>query len=452
MLPVHVQGFFRAGHWPTLLCAFLYFDVSFMVWVPPGALANAMAADFGLDAAGKGFLVAVPLLGGAVLRIVLGLATDRYGARRTAFTGLCLTLVPLTLGWLWADSIGRLLFVGLLLGVAGASFAAALPLASRWYPPEYQGMALGIAGAGNSGTALATFFGPRLAETWGWHAVFGLALVPVIGTLVALVLLAREGPGHPPERRLTDYGSVLAQRDTAWFCLFYAVTFGGFVGLASFLNVFFHDQYALGRVRAADLATLCVVAGSFLRPVGGHLADRLGGIRVLTAVYLGVAVTVAALAALPSVGWGTLLLFAAMGLLGVGNGAVFQLVPQRYPRDVGVITGLVGAAGGIGGFLLPSALGGLKQVMGTFAGGFALFALAAFSCCGILLLVSRVWQGTFVRAGGLAYAPVSVPEAVPYQRRFSQEPNFSSLHSFPSVDRGFSSGLAVTERRGASPP
>jgi NNP family nitrate/nitrite transporter-like MFS transporter len=405
---VHVKAFLRAGHWPTLLCAFLYFDVSFMVWVLPGALANAMAADFELDAAGKGLLVAVPLLGGAVLRIVLGLATDRYGARRTALAGLSLTVVPLLLGWTWADSFGRLLLVGLLLGVAGASFAAALPLASRWYPPEYQGLALGVAGAGNSGTALATFFGPRLAEAWGWHAVLGLALVPVIGTLAALVLFARERPGLS-RRRLTDYGSVLSQPDTGWFCLFYAVTFGGFVGLASFLNVFFHDQYAVSRVRAGELATLCVIAGSFLRPVGGYFADRLGGIRVLTVVYLGVAATVGALAWLPSVAWATALLFMGMGLLGVGNGAVFQLVPQRFPRDVGVITGLVGAAGGLGGFLLPSAMGALKQLTGSFGGGFAVFAVAAFGCSFFLLAVSRVWQGSFVRQGGVAYAPSGEP-------------------------------------------
>ena len=141
-------------------------------------------------------MVAVPLLGGALLRLVLGLLTDHIGARRTGILGMALTTLPLLLGWLWADSFDKMLLVGLLLGVAGASFAAALPLASRWYPPRYQGLAMGIAGAGNSGTALATFFGPRLAQVWGWHAVFGLALDPAAGDACRFLRL-RQGQPQP---------------------------------------------------------------------------------------------------------------------------------------------------------------------------------------------------------------------------------------------------------------
>src|SRR5262249_52351436 len=142
-------------------------------------------------------------------------------------------------------SFPKLLVVGLLLGVAGASFAVAVPLAGRWYPPRYQGLAMGIAGAGNSGTALATFFGPRLAEDWGWQAVFGLALAPTLLTALVFALCAKDSPNQPAPRPLAEYGRALGRRDTWWFCLFYGVTFGGFVGLASFLNIFFHDQYRL---------------------------------------------------------------------------------------------------------------------------------------------------------------------------------------------------------------
>ena len=196
---------------PTLFSAFLYFDISFMVWILPGALANSIVPEFGLSDSQKGLMVAVPLLGGALLRLVLGLLTDHIGARRTGILGMVLTTIPLLLGWLWADSFDKLLLVGLLLGVAGASFAAALPLASRWYPPRYQGLAMGIAGAGNSGTALATLFGPRLAQVWGWHAVFGLAIVPLLATL-ALFVLVRQGQPEPAgtavagglRRRLAD--------------------------------------------------------------------------------------------------------------------------------------------------------------------------------------------------------------------------------------------------------
>ena len=176
--------------------AFLYFDVSFMIWLLPGALANSIVPEFGLSDAQKGLMVAVPLLGGAVLRLALGLHDGPLGARRTALLGMVLTALPLLLGWLWADSFNQMLLVGLLLGVSGASFAAALPLASRWYPPQFQGLAMGIAGAGNSGTALATFFGPRLALVWGWHAVFGLALIPLLATLAVFFAL-RQGQPRP---------------------------------------------------------------------------------------------------------------------------------------------------------------------------------------------------------------------------------------------------------------
>jgi NNP family nitrate/nitrite transporter-like MFS transporter len=408
---MNLRDFRHAGHLPSLLCAFLYFDVSFMVWVLLGALANSIIPSFGLSDSEKGLMVAVPILGGAILRLVLGVMTDRWGAKRTGIVGMMLTVVPLVLGWIWVNSFAQLLVVGLLLGVAGASFAAALPLASRWYPPKYQGLAMGIAGAGNSGTALATFFGPRLAEMWGWHAVFGLALVPIVFTLALFTRFAKDSPGRPEPKALSSYAAVLRQPDTWWFCLFYSVTFGGFVGLASFLNIFFLSQYELSRIAAGNFATLCVIAGSFLRPVGGYLADRFGGIWLLTAIYLGIGILLLGLSALPPLAFGTVVLFSTMGLLGMGNGAVFQLVPQRFPKEIGVITGIVGAAGGVGGFFLPTLLGGLKQLTGTFASGFAIFALFGFASAAALLLVSRVWQGVFVGRGGLASTEVSLEAA-----------------------------------------
>src|SRR3954447_16829331 len=206
---MNLRDFRRAGHPPSLISAFLYFDISFMVWVLLGALANAIVPEFGLDARQKGLMVGLPLLGGAILRVVLGLLTDHLGARRTGLIGLTLTLVPLLLGWLWADSFSKLLVVGALLGVAGASFAAALPLASRWYPPKYQGLAMGIAGAGNSGTALAMLFAPGLAEAFGWRAVFGLSLIPILATLAVFFVFAKDSPNQPAPKGLADYAAVL---------------------------------------------------------------------------------------------------------------------------------------------------------------------------------------------------------------------------------------------------
>jgi NNP family nitrate/nitrite transporter-like MFS transporter len=408
---MNLRDFRRAGHMPTLISAFLYFDVSFMVWLLPGALANSIVHEFGLSDSQKGLMVAVPLLGGAVLRLALGLLTDRIGARRTGLLGMSLTTLPLLLGWFWADSFDKMLLVGLLLGVSGASFAAALPLASRWYPPRYQGLAMGIAGAGNSGTALATFFGPRLALTLGWHAVIGLALIPLLTTLAFYFVFAKDSPNQPAPRPLSAYADVLKFGDTWWFCLFYSITFGGFVGLASFLNVFFLSQYGLSRIQAGNFATLCVIAGSALRPLGGYLADRVGGVRMLTALYLIAGAFMLGLATLPPLFVGTALLFGAMATLGMGNGAVFQLVPQRFPKEIGVTTGIVGAAGGFGGFLLPTVLGVLKQMAGSFSGGFLAFAVfGGFGGALALAYASRGWRGIYIGDGGKAteVAPATV--------------------------------------------
>lgn len=381
-------AFRRAGHWPTLFCAFLYFDISFMVWVMVGALGNAIAADFELNDAQKGFLVAIPILGGAVLRLVLGWMTDRMGGRRTGLIGLGLTLLPLLLGWVWADSFGRLLFVGVMLGIAGASFAAALPMASRWYPPQYQGLVLGIAGAGNSGTALATLFGPILAAQFGWHAVFGLAMIPVALALLVLFLFARESPSRPPPQSWRAYAQVSYRAETWWFCAFYAVTFGGFVGLASFLNIFFREQFAISPASTGAFTTACVVSGAFFRPVGGYLADRIGGARLLVGLFALLGVMMAAMAFSPGLALAAGCLFIVMGTLGMGNGAIFQLVPQRFSRELGVVTGLVGAAGGLGGFFLPNLLGSMRYLSGSFAGGFVILSFVAFASA---IAMKHVW-------------------------------------------------------------
>jgi NNP family nitrate/nitrite transporter-like MFS transporter len=426
---MNLRDFRRTGHFPSLLCAFLYFDVSFMVWVLIGALGSSIAArlwpkpdDVSLDehlrsiADVKYFMAAVPILGGSVLRLVLGVMTDYIGAKKTGIIGMLMSAAPLLLGWLWADSFSEVLLVGAMLGVAGASFAAALPLASRWYPPQYQGMAMGIAGAGNSGTALATFFGPMLAKTLGWHAVFGLALIPLTLTFITFVIFAKDSPNQPPPKSLHAYGAVFAHADTWWFCFFYSVTFGGFVGLASFLNMFFKDQYfpenaAMGTVYAGYFTTLCVISGSFLRPVGGYLADRFGGIRMLLLLYSGVAATMLGMALLPPLPAAIVLLFLGMGMLGMGNGSVFQLVPQRFPKEIGVMTGIVGAAGGLVGFFLPNLLGTLKKLTGTFGSGFAVFALTSVACIGLMLVLKTRWESTFLAQ--IREAVLRKPELAP---------------------------------------
>jgi NNP family nitrate/nitrite transporter-like MFS transporter len=392
------KRFLDSGHLPTLVGALLYFDVSFMVWVLLGPLAPFLREQFHLTATQQGLLVAVPLLGGSFFRPLLGMAGDRIGGRRTGLIGLVLTLIPLTLGWKVAQDLGHLYAIGLLLGVAGASFAVALPLASRWYPPEHQGLAMGIAGAGNSGSLLATLAAPRLAQRYGWEAAFGLMLVPVALVTIVFAILAKDSPRHRTRQSWSDYAAVLREPDTLWFSCLYGLTFGGFVGFTSFLTTFFNDQYQVSKVSAGDFTTIVIVAGSLLRPVGGWLSDRMGGYRLLLLLLLGVSCLLAAASTLPALAVVIALLFGATGCLGMGNGAVFQLVPQRFADRMGLVTGIVGAAGGLGGFLLPSMLGAVRDLAGTYAPGLLLLAFTFFAGAAGLLYLGSVWSARWHEA------------------------------------------------------
>ena len=394
----------RSGHAPSLAAALIHFDVSFMCWVLLGALGAYVAEDLALSPFAKGVVVAVPLLSAAVMRLVLGLLGDRLGPKRVGTVSMALVAAPLLWGWLAAGSLGQVLGVGLLLGVAGASFAVALPLASRWYPPRLQGLAMGIAGAGNSGTVIATLAAPRIAEQVGWHAVMGLALIPVVLAFGAFALLAREPPRTARPLTVRGMAGMLREPDARRMAGLYMVTFGGFVGLASFLPILLHDQYGLTKVQAATIAACGGALGSLLRPVGGYVADRVGGTTVLSGV-LGVAgAGLLFVSGLPAVGATAVAFVVTMGALGVGNGAVFQLVGLRFGDRIGAMTGIVGAAGGLGGFALPFALGAIKQLAGSYGVGLALLAAIAASA---LLIVRIVRGGMRTRAaasGGLAPA------------------------------------------------
>jgi NNP family nitrate/nitrite transporter-like MFS transporter len=290
--------------------------------------------------------------------------------------------------------------IGLLLGVAGASFAVALPMASRWYPARHQGLAMGIAGAGNSGTLVSTLCAPRLAEHLGWHAVFGLAMIPLAVVALVFVLFAREAPQPASRPAAGEFLAALRERDTWLFGLFYGVTFGGFVGLASYLSVLLRDQYGVSKVAAGDLTSLCVVAGSFLRPIGGLLADRLGGIRMLSVLFGALALLFLSVAQFPPLAASMVLFFVIMGCLGIGNGSVFQLVPQRFRQRVGVATGILGAAGGLGGFFLPTLLGSLRQSSGSYGPGLMLFAALAVLALVVLAVVQNDWIGVWIAKHG----------------------------------------------------
>jgi NNP family nitrate/nitrite transporter-like MFS transporter len=398
------REFLRAGHPPTLFAAFFYFDISFMVWVLLGPLGVQIAAELHLDAAQKGLMVAVPILAGALLRVVNGVLVDRIGPKRTGMIGQTIVLAGLIIGWLHGiHSYAGILLFGVVLGVAGSSFAVALPLASRWYPPEHQGTALGIAGAGNSGTVFAALFAPSLAAAFGWVNVIGLAAIPVAIAFAVYLVLAKDSPNRPPAKGWAEYLKVLSIGDAWWFMFFYAVTFGGFSGLTSSLAIYFNSQYGLPPITAGYLTAACVFAGSLVRPVGGIVADSIGGIRSLSVLYVVAAVALIVVSVGLPQAWMALVVFiVGMLALGMGNGAVFQLVPQRFRQEIGVMTGLVGMTGGVGGFYLASSLGYSKQFTGTYQAGLLVFAvLALVAVIGLTSIKSR-WRTTWGAIPGVA--------------------------------------------------
>jgi MFS transporter, NNP family, nitrate/nitrite transporter len=252
---------------------------------------------------------------------------------------------------------------------------------------------------------LAALFAPSLAVLLGWRNVLGLAIIPLAIVLALFVWLAKDSPRSPPRKSLKDYAEVLRASDAWWLMAFYCVSFGGFVGLSSFLPIYFNDQYALSPVAAGYCTAAAVFAGSFIRPFGGAVADRIGGVKALSFVYGLVAVLALILSrGIASLSLALPIIVVIMGALGAGNGAVFQIAPQRFPRNVGVVTGLVGATGGAGGFYLAASLGVAKQMTGGYGAGLAIFACLALVALAALSGVGARWRRTWLDRSALAAA------------------------------------------------
>jgi NNP family nitrate/nitrite transporter-like MFS transporter len=390
-----------SGHWPTLLTSFLYFDVAFMVWTVLGPLGAQIGESLKLSAEQKGLMVAVPILAGAVLRIVLGVTVDNIGAKATGIIAQSIVIAGLAYAWVFGlPGYGATLLMGIILGFAGASFAVALPQAGRWYPPHLQGVVMGLAGAGNVGTVLDALLAPRLAAMYGWRAVFGFALIPTLLVLAIYILFSREAPVTVKKKKFADYVVLLKQNDAYWFCFYYLISFGGFVGLTSSYVLYFKSEFGLTAVQAGDLAAICTFSGAILRPVGGAIADRVGGIRALYFFYSIAAAALITNALVHLQVANVAILVAASGGLGMANGSVFQLLPQRFAKDIGVMTGLVGAAGGIGGFYLASSLGYSKGLTSSYATGFLIFAgLCLVAIVGLSFVKTR-WRTTWGAVAG----------------------------------------------------
>ena len=432
----------RSGDWRSLVASFLYFDTGFTVWLLFGPLAPYMGPHLHLAPATMGFLVAVPVLSGALLRVPLGHLYQTLNGRTIALMGIMLSaLTPLYLLFApVAPTLGVLLVLGVLLGVGGASFAVALPMAGSGYPPKVQGLVLGLAAAGNIGAVLDGVLFPPLARHYGWQSamtavlpllalaalalwVWGHDRAPKAGSvpralmgfwgslvfLAVLVMVVHQGwlgvSGHPAVLLLPVFGmafmvtllpsvqrAVFREGDAWAFFLIYAITFGGFVGMSAYVSVLLIALYHIPKVTAGLLMAGLAFTGATVRPLGGLLADHAGGPRILRYALSGIALVDLVFAFfVPAPAVGIAALFALYLGFGVGNGATFQMVPLRWPERRGLMTGLIGAAGGIGGFYLPVVLGIVKQATASYRGGFAVFAGLAMVATVLVQVRGRSW-------------------------------------------------------------
>jgi len=398
------KTFLKSGHPPTLLSAFLYFDFSFAVWVLNGAMGPFISDQFHLTAAQIGLMVSVPTLAGAFMRFPLGVLSQYIGRKNAAIVEMSAIVIALVYGYLYVNTFHQILAMGVLLGIAGASFGVALSLGSGWFPKQYKGLAMGIAGAGNSGTALAALLAPRLAQHFGWQKVYGFAALMMLLPIAVMILFAKEPPDIE-HQTLRQHLSCLFEKDGWVFNLIYIITFGGFLGLATFLPSFFYSQFHVSKIQAGSLTVLATLTGSLTRVAGGWFADRIGGITTLSVVFFIAIAGLLGLVSSPSLTITTILFMLCFAALGAGNGATFQLVPLRWPLTTAVAGGMIGEIGALGGGILPNLLGQSKQHTGSYAAGFTSYGILALLVLAFMRIASKEWTRTWVGAGGRAVTP-----------------------------------------------
>jgi MFS transporter, NNP family, nitrate/nitrite transporter len=398
----------HAGGTPTteLALATAAFAICFFAWALLGPLAPDLQEELDLSDFQTSAMVAVPVLLGSLMRIPLGWITDRYGGRRVFSVLMALLPLPLVALALWHDSLGPILAFGFLLGFAGASFAVGVPFVNGWYPPERQGFALGIYGIGTGGTVIAGLTAPSIADEWGLAAPFWIAAALVAVMCAVFWLSARDAPRARPTGPAPGMFAALSVFRTsgrAWaLTLFYFLAFGGFVAMFLYLPKLLTGEFDLRKsdagARAAGFALLAVVG----RPLGGWLSDRVGAARVLRVSFVAVGVLALGLAAAyTSMAPLTICCLTMALALGLASGAVFKLVPEWFPDRVGSVTGVVGAAGGLGGFFPPLVMGIVKSATDGYALGFVLMALVAVTCL-VVLGALRVPQRVPSEPGAVA--------------------------------------------------
>jgi len=397
------RNFLKAGHAPTLGAAFFYFAFSCCIWVMNGAMAPFISETYGLSPTQKGVMLSIPIFAGALMRFPLGVLAQYIGRKNATLVEMGLIMVALLFGYFLVDSYNSLLAMGVLLGIAGASFGVALSLGSGSFPPRYKGLAMGLVGAGNVGTAVSVLVAPALAQRFGWQSVYGIAALAMLLPMAAMILFAKEPDDVDSHASLREHVACLFEKDGWAFSLLYAVTFGGFIGLATFLPSYYYDQFGVSKVQAGQLSMLAAFMGAALRIFGGWISDRWGGVNTLSVVLLTIAVTLIACGlATSSLVATTLLLMLCFAALGAGNGALFQLVPLRWPLATAVAGSMIGEIGALGGGLVPNAMGLSKQYTATYMWGFIFFAALSLIMLAMLRVMQIRWTRTWAEKGGRA--------------------------------------------------
>ena len=397
------RSFLNSGHAPTLFSAFLFFSFSCGIWVLNGAMAPFISETFSLNPAQKGLMLSIPIIAGALMRFPLGLLSQYIGRKNATLVEMGMIAIAMLFGFFFVQSFNDLLAMGVLLGIAGASFGVALSLGAGSFPPRHKGLAMGLVGAGNVGTAVSVLVAPPLAQAFGWVTVYGLAAIAICIPMLVMVVFAREPSDVDKHASFREHIACLFEQDGWAFSLIYGVTFGGFIGLATFLPTYYYDQFGVSKVEAGQLTMLAAFMGAALRVFGGWISDRWGGIHTLSIVLATVTVTLV-LAGLSgqSLVSTTLLVMLCFAALGAGNGALFQLVPLRWPMATAVAGSMIGEVGALGGGLVPTAMGLSKQFGGSYAWGFFFFAALAAV---MLLMLRRMqirWTRTWAEKGGRA--------------------------------------------------
>jgi MFS transporter, NNP family, nitrate/nitrite transporter len=397
------RSFLNSGHAPTLGAAFFYFACSCCIWVMNGAMAPFISEAYSLTPAQKGVMLSIPIFAGAFMRFPLGLLAQYVGRKNATLIEMVLIIVALLFGYFFVNSYNSLLAMGVLLGVAGASFGVALSLGSGSFPAKYKGLAMGLVGAGNVGTAVSVLVAPALAQAYSWQAVYGIAAVFMLLPLAAMIVFAQEPQDVNKHSTFKEHIACLFEKDGWAFSIIYAITFGGFIGLATFLPSYYYDQFGVSKVQAGQLSMLAAFMGAAVRVFGGWISDHWGGVNTLTAVLVLVAVTLVLCGlASGSLVVTTLLFMLCFAALGAGNGALFQLVPLRWPLATAVAGSMIGEVGALGGGLIPNAMGMSKQHTGTYLWGFVGFAVCAVLVLLMLRSMQIRWTRTWAEKGGRA--------------------------------------------------